>query len=176
MYSFCVQPFTAVLTTNGIVVPSQSEADSLHQDGYGSQNRNLLKLTLNETLYHLDRGKIIVLDENRNQKMTFQEVYNIFSSKEPELMLKFVVYKDLRTRGFVVQQKDSHFFEVYERGEFRKLPPKYLVIILSEGESKAMKDIQEILENVSLDEMQLKLAVLDRRGEVVYYSLNEISL
>ena len=171
-----MQPFTAVFTTDGVVVPSQSEADSLHQDGYGSKNRNLLKLTLNETLYHLERGKIIVLDENRNQKMTFQEVYNNFSKKEPELMLKFVVYKDLRTRGFVVQQKDSHFFEVYERGEFRKHPPKYLVIILSEGKSKSLKDIQDIIDEASLDDMELKLAVLDRRGEVVYYSLNEISL
>ena len=171
-----MQPFTAVFTTEGVVVPSQSEADSLHQDGYGSKNRNLLQLTPNETLYHIERGKIIVLDENRNQKMTFQEVYNIFSTKEPELMLKFVVYKDLRTRGFVVHQRETNFFEVYERGEFRKHPPKYLVMILSEGKSKPLKDIQDILEESSLYEMKLKLAVLDRRGEVVYYSLNEISL
>lgn len=171
-----MQPFTAVFTTDGVFVPSQSEADSLHQDGYGSKFNNILRLSLNETLYHLERGKIIVLDENRNQKMTFQEVYNIFSKQEPELMQRFVVYKDLRTRGFVVQQKDIQFFEVYERGEFRKHPPKYLVIILSEGKSRSLKDIQEIIDEASQNDMELKLAVLDRRGEVVYYSLNEISL
>jgi tRNA-intron endonuclease len=171
-----MQPFTAVFTTEGVVVPDQSEGDSLHQDGYGTKRHSLLYLTPNETLYHMERGKIVVLNEETNEKMMFQEVFNTFSRNEAEIMLKYVVYKDLRTRGFVVHNNANNFFDVYERGEFRKKSPKYLVMILSEGKSRSLHEIQEVLEEAEQREMTLKLAILDRRGEVVYYSLNEISL
>jgi tRNA-intron endonuclease, archaea type len=170
-----MKPFTSVYTEQEIVIPNQSEADSLFQDGYGYRKNQRHYLRGVEALFNLERGKIIVIDEESNKTLTIQELLNKLLNKDPELWINFIVYKDLRTRGFIIEIKDKTF-KIYERGDYRKKPPSYQLKILSEGKPEKIKKFLKQLETAKNEPITIKLAVVDRRGEIVYYGVEEKEL
>ncbi len=172
-----MQPFTAVLTQGGVVIPMRSEADSLFNDGYGTREGDTL-LTLDpvETLYNMDRGKVALVDEDANEKLSFKEAIRLFTLDDPSIWTRFIVYRDLRTRGFVARKaEEAADFVVYERGMYRKQPPTYHIRIISEGRPKKVEAILDDMKKTEEIGREFKLAVVDRRGDIVYYGLSEKS-
>jgi tRNA-intron endonuclease len=128
-----------------------------------------------ETLYNVERGKLNVVDEDTNQELNFQQLLYYLSREDPNLWTNFIVYKDLRTRGFIIEIK-KQTFKVYERGDFRKKPVSYQLKIISEGKPENIETLLEELESVEEESLSMKVAVVDRRGEIVYYGLEEKEL
>ncbi len=170
-----MEPFTAVYTNKEVIVPNQSEADSLYQDGYGYRKNQVHYLWGVEVLYNIERGKIVVVDEKTNSKLSFQELLHRLSLDDSELWINFIVYKDLRIRGFIIGITDTNY-RIYERGDYRKKPASYQLKIISEGKPETIEKILEELEKVEEESLNMKIAVVDRRGEIVYYGVNEKDL
>jgi tRNA-intron endonuclease, archaea type len=169
-----MEAFTAVYTNREIIIPTQAEADSLLQDGYGYRKNKMYHLRGVETLYNVERVKIHVVDEESNTALSFQELLHRLSLDDPELWIKFIVYKDLRQRGFIIEIQDQ--FKVYERGDYSKNPPSYQLKIISEGKPEQIKKLVTELKTASEQKLEMKLAVVDRRGEIVYYGVEEKKL
>jgi tRNA-intron endonuclease len=173
-----METISAVYTEDGIVVPAQNEANSLYQDGYGSllADRRLLTLKPFEALYLVERGKITVIDEKSRGRLVFQELLWRFSAEDPVIWTRYVVYRDLRTRGFVARDGPGLGvdFLVYERGSYGKRLPRYLIYSISEGNQEPLRHLGEILSHAEESNKILRLAVIDRRGEIVYYTLSEM--
>ncbi|MBS7637851.1 tRNA-intron lyase [Candidatus Bathyarchaeota archaeon] len=171
-------PVCAVYTEAGvIVVPDLSDAGSLYQDGYGSfQDDHILTLKPFEALYLLERSRIIVLDERDRRGLSFGELLRRFSSEDQLSWTRYLVYRDLRSRGFVVKEGvgEAVDFFVYERGTYPKRPPKYMIHVICEGLPEPISRILEVLKAAEEDNKSLKIAVIDRRGEVVYYTIAEL--
>jgi tRNA-intron endonuclease len=170
-----MEPFTAVYTSNGVIIPNISEADSIYQDGYGYRINKMHYLWDVEVLYNAERGKIVVIDEESNSKLRFQELLHLLSSNNPELWINFIVYKDLRIRGFIIEASEKNF-KIYERGDYKKKPASYQLKIISEGKQEAIEILLEELEKIEIGLMNMKMAVVDRRGEIVYYGVNKRDL
>ena len=169
-----MEAFTAVYTNREIIVPTQAEADSLLQDGYGYRKNKMHHLRGVETLYNVERGKIHVIDEETNKTLSFQELLHLLSHDDTELWIKFIVYKDLRQRGFIIEIKNQ--FKVYERGDYGKNPPSYQLKIISEGKPEQLDKLLTEVEKTSKQNLETKIAVVDRRGEIVYYGVEEKNL
>lgn len=169
--------FSAVLTDGGVVVPARNEADSLYQDGYGSLEGDARVLTLEpfEALYLVERGKIAVVDEGTRDRLVFRELLGRFSARDSDAWTRYIVYRDLRTRGFVARGGPGPGvdFLVYERGSHGKKQPRYLVHAVWEGAREPLKHLGEVLDAAEEANRILRLAVVDRRGEIVYYTLKE---
>ena len=170
-----MEPFTAVYTNKEVIVPNQSEADSLYQDGYGYRKNTQHHLRGVEVLYNIERGKIVVIDEDSNSKLSFQEILHLLSKDDSELWINFIVYKDLRIRGFIIEITNNHY-RVYERGDYRKKPASYQLKIISEGKPETVQRLLEDLEKIEQGSLSMKIAVVDRRGEIVYYGVDERDL
>jgi tRNA-intron endonuclease len=67
-------------------------------------------------------------------------------------------------------------FRVYDRGEYGKNTAKYLIFGMQEGQPVTLEELARALRYVQSLKKRLVLAVLNRRGEVVYYSLSKLSL
>jgi len=169
-----MEAFTAVYTNREIIVPTQAEADSLLQDGYGYRKNKMHHLRGVETLYNVERGKIHVIDDETNTTLSFQELLHLLSHDDPELWIKFIVYKDLRQRGFIIEIKNQ--FKVYERGDYGKNPPSYQLKIISEGKPEQLDKLLTEVKETSKQNLETKIAVVDRRGEIVYYGVEEKNL
>ncbi len=176
-YVISMETICAVYSNGRVVVPAQNEANSLYQDGYGSlltENR-FLTLEPFETLYLVESGKIAVIDEESREKLVFQELLWRFSADEPNVWTRYIVYRDLRTRGFVARdgQGLGVDFLVYERGSYGKRSPRYMVYNIWEGAQESIRHLGDVLNTAEEANKILRLAVIDRRGEIVYYTLSE---
>lgn len=175
-----IETFTAVYRKDSVVVPVLRESNSLYQNGYGSllEEERVLTLTPCETLFLVERKKLIVISEETREQLYFNELFTKFTALDTLMWTRYLVFRDLRLKGFVV--RDGYGlgvdFLVYERGEFGKRPPKYLVFATWEGEPKKMGELLDALMFAREKEKSIKLAVIDRRGEVVYYALQELKL
>jgi len=168
-----MQTIGAVYTQTGTIVPSKSEGDSLLSDGYGFKHDSQVFLSPLETLFLLENNKISIVDEITRNLVHFNELFNEYYHEDNELWSKYIVFKDIRERGFTIKTADNKFgFQVYERGTYQKKPPSYFLYILNEGSSETISNLKEILNKSIEYDMKLKLAVIDRRGEIVYYSLD----
>jgi len=95
----------------------------------------------------------------------------------PEILTKFLIYRDLRNRGYVV--KDGFGFgsdfRVYERGDFGEKGAKFLIFGLNEGQKEKMGNLQKKIEEITQMGKEPIIAVIERRGEVIYYKINRMN-
>ncbi|MDD1683565.1 MAG: tRNA-intron lyase, partial [Methanoregula sp.] len=152
-------------TFDGTAVRMGKEGKTLYeQSGYGRPDGSGLRLSLQEALYLLHRQKIEVPD------YTFDTLFSEFCS-EQNFLRSFLVYRDLRERGYVVQT-GPHDFRVFRRGEKPGTGESlYLVRVLSERDPIRFGTL--IMEVVVSGNMrkQYVLAVVDDEDELTYYEI-----
>ena len=60
-------------------------------------------------------------------------------------------------------------FRIYERGDYGKKPSKYVSIGINEGLNIKSKDFVDTIEQIENMGKDTVIAVIERRGEVIYY-------
>ena len=152
-------------TFDGTVVRVGKEGRVLYeQSGYGRLEQEGVKLSDQEALYLLHRQKIEVTG------YTFNTLFSEFA-RQPGFLRSFLVYRDLRERGYVVQA-GPHDFRVFKRGEKPGTGESlYLVRVLSERDPiRFVKLIEEVIASRNMRK-QYVLAVVDDEEELTYYEI-----
>jgi tRNA-intron endonuclease len=152
-------------TFDGTVVRMGKEGRILYeQSGYGRLEQEGIKLSDQEALYLLHRKKIEV------SGYTFNSLFSKFGDR-PGFLRSFMVYRDLRERGYVVQA-GPHDFRVFKRGEKPGTGESlYLVRVLSERDPiRFVKLIEEVVASRNMRK-QYVLAVVDDEEELTYYEI-----
>ena len=67
-------------------------------------------------------------------------------------------------------------FRIYDRGEYGKEIAKHLIFVIQEGQPVSVEELARALKYVQSLKKKLVLAVINRRGEIVYYSLSQLTL
>ncbi len=147
----------------------------LEQKGYGEIEKEKLLLKQFETLYLLYAKKLIL--KKGKKQFDFNSFMNICQKTDPEILTKFLIYRDLRNRGYVV--KDGFGFgsdfRVYERGQFGEKGAKFLIFGLNEGRQEKMGNLQKKIEEITQMGKEPIIAVIERRGEIIYYKINKMN-
>jgi len=169
---------SAVLKENNITVSATEDIQDLTTRGYGTQQNQELNLTFYEALFLLSKGIIRVQDAKTKKEIDFQKLLSSYKATDPNAWAKYLTYRDLRSRGYVVREGFGlgTDFRVYERGEYGTATAKNLVFGIQEGQPVSMDELARTLRYAHSQKKQLVLAVLNRRGEVVYYSLSQLTL
>jgi len=154
-------------------------AEKIYQGGrYGELERGKLKLMPVEALYLVKLGKLRVVD-SEGSSLDFQALVSLFSKKDPLIWARFLVYQDLRRRGYIVKAGYGKgiSFRVYRRGaKVGSEPAKYLVFGVAEGESFDVAFLAKIADEARSSQKDLILAVIDRQGDITYYDVSRVSL
>ena len=173
-----VEVINAVKRDDKVIVTKQEDVSLLSQRGYGTVTEGELNLSQCEALYLLGEKKINIINEILGQGVEFQSLLAEFRSMDPEIWSKYLIYRDLRSRGYVVREGFGFGldFRVYERGEYGEDTSRFIVFGIIEGALFPMDKLNEFLRYVQSLKKELILAVMDRRGEVVYYSISYFNL
>jgi tRNA-intron endonuclease len=168
----------AMLQEKEIVVSTPESVDELAARGYGTKQDKTLTLTFYESLFLLSRGIIEVQNEKTKKKVDFQQLLNNYKSVDANAWAKYLIYRDLRSRGYVTREGFGlgTDFRVYERGEYGAATAKFLIYGIQEGQPVSIEELAQTLRYVHSQKKELVLAVLNRRGEVVYYLLSRLTL
>ena len=156
-------------------ISDKSMVHELDLKGYGEIENEKLFLKQFETLYLLYTNKL-VLKKNKKQ-IDFDFFMNDCQKTDSEILTKFLIYRDLRNRGYVV--KDGFGFgsdfRVYERGHFGEKGAKFLIFGLNEGQQEKMGNLQKKIQEITQMGKEPIIAVIERRGEVIYYKINKMN-
>ncbi len=143
--------------------------------GFGEIEKEKLFLKSFETLYLLYTKKLIL--KKNKKRIDFDSFMSICLNTDSEILTKFLIYRDLRNRGYVV--KDGFGFgsdfRVYERGHFGEKGAKFLIFGLNEGQQEKMGTLQKKIEDITQMGKEPIIAVIERRGEVIYYKINKMN-
>ena len=164
-----------VVVSGRACIPEEGEIAELDSRGFGEAEKRGLFLQPFEALYLLYVNRL-VLSRGR-KRLGFGEFLAACQRDDPDIMTKFLIYRDLRNRGYVV--KDGFGFgsdfRVYERGQYSKKGAKFLVFGMNEGQQEMMGGLQKKITEITQMGKEPIIAVVERRGEVIYYRISRTS-
>jgi tRNA-intron endonuclease len=166
------------LSERGVTVSAAQSLESFTSRGYGVLEDKELSLSFYEALFLQSKGVLDVFKGRVKKPLDFRELLHQFEIVDKNAWTRYLVYRDLRSRGYVVRDGFGLGidFRVYERGEYGKATAPYLVLVLQEGKPVSVKELARVLKNVQGLKKTLALAVVNRRGEVVYYTLSRLTM
>ncbi|MCJ7443154.1 MAG: tRNA-intron lyase [Methanotrichaceae archaeon] len=153
---------------DGKVRVGQAAISELYEQGYfGKPSGNVLELSLVEAAYLLDRSKIKV--DSEGIELDFKSFFQLSSALEKGLEIKYVVYKDLRERGYYVQPGKPDF-RVYPRGGHPgKTAAEFYVFVLSERMSLPLQELVEATMLAGQMRKKLMIAIVDEESDITFY-------
>jgi tRNA-intron endonuclease len=165
-----------MLVEKGVEITEKSSVDALSSRGYGTAENDIATLAFYEALYLLDKEMLEVYDES-GEKMDFQLLLRSYERVDENAWVNYLVYRDLRSRGYVAREGFGVgiSFRIYERGAYGKDTASYLILSAQEGKPVAIEDLTNALQQCQSQKKELILAVMNRRGEIVYYSVSTLS-
>lgn len=158
-----------------IIIEEQRHQDQLRNKGFGEVFNKEYILDELEALYLFQNNKLTV--NNQNQDFSFSDFLKILIKRDKKLLTKFLVYRDLRSKGYVVKNGFGFGtdFRVYERGEYNKKPSKYVAIGINEGTNIRASTFVSTIDQIEEMGKNAVIAVVERRGEVIYYKTSKVT-
>jgi len=164
-----------VLIKNQTIILEPNRQQELEQKGYGEIEKDKLFLKSFESLYLLYTGILVIFKGKKN--INFNSFLQICKKQDDTILTKFLVYRDLRTKGYTV--KDGFGFgsdfRVYGKGDFGEKGAKFLVFGLNEGKQEKLGKLQKKVEEITKMGKEPIIAVIQRQGEIIYYRVSEMN-
>jgi tRNA-intron endonuclease, archaea type len=157
------------------IVDDEKHRDQLRNRGFGEKEDSDYVLKSDEALYLSYTKKITVKDHDKI--LGFEDLVRILIKRDKNILTKFMVYRDLRSRGYIPKEGFGFGvdFRVYGRGEYGKKPAKYVVFGISEGTKIKADRLAKTIEQIVRMGKDAVVAVIERRGEVIYYKMSRVS-
>ena len=156
------------------IVNENKDKDQLRNKGFGEIFNQEYILSGLETLYLLNNNKIKLVGK---REYDFSSLLKVILKKDKKILTKYLIYRDLRSKGYVVKEGFGFGidFRIYERGDYGKRPSKYVSIGINEGLSIKSKDFVDTIDQIENMGKDAVIAVIERRGEVIYYKTTKMS-
>jgi tRNA-intron endonuclease, archaea type len=169
-----VSPLQGVIEEGSITVQDSGRFGELEEAGYGTKADKAFLLKDYEALYLINVKKL-ELKDSHGGPVSFEQLAESAQKVASDSWTKFIIYRDLRSRGYVVREGFGFGTDlrVYERGEFPKKPAKYVVFALDEGIEKGIGELHKSVGEMARMGKEAIIAVIERRGEVIYYKVSK---
>lgn len=159
------------LTENEVMLGKQAIEELYNTSFYGRPRGDKLEVSLPESAYLIYLGKITV--EVGEKELDFKQFFLKASNILKNFELLYIVYKDLRERGYYVQPGVTGF-RVYPRGGHPgKTPAEFFVLVTSERVPLLLSDLKKHLETVENLKKRLVLAIVDEESDITYYEVKK---
>ena len=165
----------SVLGRERVLTENSDEARELYnQSRFGSILENgRVQLSLLEGLYLLEAGKIVVKDK-KGKRVDFDSFVKKASKVEPKFWIRYVVYKDFRSRGYIIKTalKFGADFRVYERGvKPGEDHARWVVYPVHEGEMLTWYEFAAKNRVAHSTKKRLLVAIIDDENDVTFYEV-----
>jgi tRNA-intron endonuclease len=162
-----------ILKESRVLIKDKKTASRLRQRGFGKWKDGTLELSLVEGLYLLEKGTLEM--EVGGRKMDFPALLK--GLKEEGLYDKFMVFRDLRDRGYIVKSgfKFGAHFRVYARGEGLDGHSRMLVHVQTEDSVMGFPEVSRAVRLAQGVKKEMLFAVIDGEGDITYYKIERIT-
>lgn len=146
-----------------------------------TNDQEILILSPIEVLLLCERNRInIWLDNDKSKELhDFESLLTYFTQFDDHLWHKYVIYSDLRKRGYIVRAGYGNGldFRVYKRGaDFENDSAKFLIFPVFEGNPIALRDLDKMSRVAMSSRKDLIVATVDRLSKPIYYSVKKFQI
>ncbi|MBS3175269.1 tRNA-intron lyase [Candidatus Woesearchaeota archaeon] len=168
-------PVEATLNSEFVIAESNDLTRELYdKTRYGEPLDNKkFQYSLIEALYLMERGKFKILD-SKKKEIEFDIFVKKAKKTEPNFWIRYVVFKDLRKRGYVVKTalKFGADFRVYDRG----IKPgedhaKWIVYPVHEASAMTWFEFSAKNRVAHSTRKRLLLGIVDAENDVTFYEV-----
>jgi tRNA-intron endonuclease len=178
------------LIENRVIIWNTDAISLYDESGYGKplpeNSPNRLELELVEAAYLLEKGKLKVFkkEDGKKKKINFQKLMEIGVKSINQFHSQFIVYRDLRERGYLVKTgyKFGTHFRVYERGVKLKRGPKaphehtkWIVHAVPEESAFSLPEMSRAVRLAHNIRATMLWAVIDKESDVTYYLISRLT-
>jgi len=165
----------AILTRESAIADSDDLTRELYdKTRYGEPIDNKkFQYSLVEALYLMERGKLRIVDA-KEKEVSFDNFVKNARKIEPNFWIRYVVFKDLRKRGYIVKTalKFGADFRVYDRG----IKPgedhaRWIVFPVSEVETLTWHKFSAMNRVAHSTRKRLLVGVVDSEGDCTFYEI-----
>lgn len=158
-----------ILKGDKVVMGKEATEELYNNLYYGRVKDHSLELALIEAAYLLDRDKITV--EHDGKKLSFRELFIASSCLQELFELKYIVYRDLRERGYYVQPGVTDF-RVYPRGGKPGVTASHLFVhVVTERKPLPLSTLIINLQSAVNVRREMALAIVDEESDITYYGV-----
>jgi len=178
------------LVENRVIIWSKDSISLYDEKGFGKpqpeEKPNRLELDLVEATYLLEKGRLKIFTKE-NGKRKFKDLsymLNYGAKLMHDFHSAYIVYKDLRERGYLVKSglKFGTIFRVYGRGVKLKRGPKapyehtkWIVHPVAEESAFSLPEMARAVRLAHNIRATMLWAVVDRENGVTYYQITRIT-
>jgi tRNA-intron endonuclease len=162
------------LQEDTVVIEDQKEGTQLYNKGnFGYPMKGGgLELDLIEATFLTECERLQVIKEGR--PMSFGDIFGYSSAMNEKFDISYLVYRDMRNRGFVVKAESGLFdLSVFPRGfTMSNSRPLYLVRVVSEREVLDLETFSKEVAHTEGKGKKLLYGVVDEEGDITYYHMS----
>ena len=179
--------FEGIIRGNKVLVNSEEAIKEFYEGSYigtleqNSNAQRVLLLDPLEVLLLSERRRIILRKNNKKTEegLEFEELISYFSQYDDNVWQKYIIYMDLRKRGYIVRKGygEGVDFLVYPRGaNFQDDTARYLIFPVFEGTPVELRDLDKMSRVAMSSRKDLIIATVDRLSKPIYYSVNKFQI
>lgn len=166
-----------LLVDNKVIITDMRRKDQLMQKGFGEFEAGKLVLDMKEAVYLTEKKKISVEDSKENA-LDRESLIKYASKKNKRFYRVYVVYRDMRERGYVVKTGYKFGFDlrVYPRG---KKPgeehTKWVIGVHTQDDKFSMPEFSRMVRLSGNLKTTLRIAVVDSEDDINYYEVSRVT-
>ncbi len=170
-----IKRFRALFARERVLAEDKEEARALYdQSRFGEPKDGKMNYSLVEGLYLLEKGRIDLFDEENNP-VNFEEFVKNAKKVEPNFWVRYCVFKDMRSRGYIVKTalKFGADFRVYDRGvKPGEDHARWILYPVHEGETLTWFEFSAKNRVAHSTRKRLLVAAVDDEGDVTYWEIS----
>ena len=179
--------FEGLIDREKVIITDEDCIEEFYRKAYigtlekNVEGREILVFGPLEVLLLCERNRILLYKDNdRNSDLyDFEGLLTYFSQFDDKLWRKYVIYMDLRKRGYIVRTGygEGIDFLVYKRGaDFEKDSAKFLIYPVFEGTPIDLRDLDKMSRVAMSSRKDLIVATVDRLSKPIYYSVKKFEI
>jgi len=184
-----MEVFEGELIEDRVIIWDKEAVSLYYEYGYGKpmplESPERLELDLIEATYLLEKGKlkIYVKENNKKRMVDLREMMKVGESRLNQFHAQYVVYSDLRNKGYLVKTgyKFGAHFRVYEKGVKIKRGPKapfehtkFIVHAVPEEAAFSLPEMSRAVRLAHNIRATFVWAVVDKENDVTYYEIKRL--
>ena len=170
-----LKAFKAVLAGEKVYSNASQAAQLYEQSRFGELQEGKVYYSLVESLYLLEKGKMQIYSEKK--KLTLGEFLEIARKKEEIFYKRYVVYRNMRDRGYILKTalKFGADFRVYDRGiKPGEEHAKWILYAVYETSGLTWHEFAAKNRVAHSTRKNLLIGIVDEENDVTFYEIRWI--
>jgi tRNA-intron endonuclease len=179
--------YNGIINKDKVLIYSKEAIEEFYKNSYigtlekDIKNEECLVLEPVEVLLLIERNRLLLHSGNNynNKLLDFEGLLIYFSNYDARLWQKYIIYMDLRKRGYIVRAGygEGIDFRVFKRGaDLEKDSAKFLIYPIFEGNPIELKELDKMSRIALSSRKDLIVATVDRLSKPIYYSVNKFEI